>query len=126
MTITIPYPKSKAGMKEFCKRFGLNAIYAGKHWAKRREDSEYWHNTVHATLMQQRIPRKMYDRPVTIVYYWNDNLDCSNHAYIGKMIEDALKGWVIQNDSRRYVKEIVHKFHDGDCIVIEVKPYEIA
>lgn len=124
MTFTIQYPKTKAGMKQFSKRFGLNAIYAGKHWAARREDAEYWHSTVRAALMQQRVPQRMSDKPVTITFYWNDRLDCSNHAYIGKMIEDALKGWLIQDDDRRFVKKIVNEFYDGDCITVSLTPYE--
>lgn len=122
MTIkfTIQYPKTKSGMKRFCKEFGLNAIYAGKHWSKRQADSQFWHNTVHAALMEQRIPRRMYEKPVAITFYWNDRMDCTNHAYIGKMIEDALKGWIIQDDDRRFVKEIRHKFYDQDCITVEI------
>jgi hypothetical protein len=124
MKFTIPYPKTKAGMKQFAKQFGLNAIYAGKHWAKRREDSQYWHSTVKTCLIQQNVPQRVSVKPVTISFFWNDRLDCSNHAYIGKMIEDALKGWVIQDDSRQYVKEIRHKFYDKNYITVEVLPYE--
>ena len=124
MTFTIPYPKTKSGMAQFSKRFGLNAIYAGKHWAVRREDSQYWHSTVKACLIQQRVPQRISVKPVTISFYWNDRLDCSNHAYIAKMIEDSLKGWLIQDDSRRYVKKITNEFYDGDCITVEVKLYE--
>ena len=123
MTFTIPYPKTKTAQKQFNKRFGLNSLYAGKHWAQRREDAEYIHSTVHACLMEQRIPRKMYDEPVSITFYWDDHLDCSNHAYLGKMIEDALKGWLIEDDSRRYVKSITHRFYDSDRITVEVIPY---
>ena len=48
-------------------------------------------------------------------------MDCSNHAYMGKMIEDALKGWIIEDDSRKYVKEITHGFHSGKFIFVRLE-----
>jgi Holliday junction resolvase RusA-like endonuclease len=108
-------------MKQFCKQFGLNAIYAGKHWSKRREDAEYIHNTVRAALMQQRIPCKVFQTPVKISFCWNDRLDIDNHAYLGKLIVDTLKGWLIQDDNRRFVREVRHEFYDGDCILVEIE-----
>lgn len=112
----IPYPR----MKDFCKRFGLNAIYAGKHWSRRREDSRYWHELVAMELSRQEIRCSIYKRPVCISFYWDDRMDCSNHAYLGKMIEDALKGRLIQDDSRKYVKGICHWFHDKHYILVEI------
>jgi hypothetical protein len=106
-------------MKHFCKEYGLNSIYAGKHWARRKADKEDWHYLVKQALNSAR-PLKMFDKPVRINFYWNDNLDCSNHAYMGKMIEDCLKGYIIKDDSRRYVKEICHKFHDEPFIAVEI------
>lgn len=122
MTFTIPYPRTKAGKSAFCKRFSLNAIYAGKHWSKRKEDAEYLHNTVRYALAEQGIRPKLYDRPVSITFYWDDRLDIDNHAYIAKGITDALKGYLINDDDRRFVKEVHHKFYDGDCITVEVTP----
>lgn len=122
MKFTIPYPKTKSGMKQFCKEFGMNALYSGKHWAQRREDAEYIHNTVHAALMEQRIPRKPFRMPVGVTFWWNDRLDLDNHSYVAKGILDALKGWIIQDDDRRFVKEINHRFYDQDRITVEVKP----
>ena len=122
MTFTIPYPKTKSGMKQFCKEFGMNALYSGKHWAQRREDAEYIHNTVHAELLKQKIPLRLFREPVSITFYWNDGMDCSNHAYIAKMIEDAIKGYLIRDDSRKYVKGICNWFWNGDCILVEIEP----
>lgn len=121
MKFTIPYPKTKSGMREFCRLYGLNAIYSGKFWRRRKEDSEYWHEIVKIQLMHQRIPRRLFQNPVCITFYWNDNMDCSNHAYIAKMIEDALKGYLLQDDSRQYVKEIRHKFYDKPFITVELE-----
>lgn len=123
MKFTIPYitPQVRS-MKQFSKLFGLNAIYAGKHWAQRREDTKYWHYLVMDCLSRQRAPKQPSVKPVTITFWWNDHLDCSNHAYAGKMIEDAIKGWLIYDDSRRYVKEITHRFYDENYITVEVNP----
>jgi hypothetical protein len=38
------------------------------------------------------------------------------------MIVDAMKGRLIQQDSRKWVKGVVHAFHDkGDYIWVEVR-----
>lgn len=107
VAFTIPYPKQKS----FAREYGLNAIYSGKHWTARQRDSKYWHGVVLSELARQKIPRKLFARPVSITFLWDDRMDCSNHAYLGKMIEDALKGYLIVDDSRKFVQEIRHKFH---------------
>lgn len=116
----IPYPKSKAQRTDWCKRYGLNAIYQGKHWTKRREDSEFWHYLVHNELHRQGIPRKTFENPVRITMFWNDNMDIDNHSYIGKMIVDALKGWLIADDTRKYFASVTHRFHDKDYVLVEI------
>lgn len=117
---TIDYPKSSAERKRWNKQYGLNAIYAGKHWSKRNEDKEFWHLMTHAAMNRAHIPRKMFSKPVNITMHWNDGLDIDNHAYMGKMIVDSLTGWLIQNDNRRYVKSVSHEFHDADYILVEI------
>lgn len=64
-------------------------------------------------------------KPVTITAYFNDNLDCSNHAAEFKMIEDGLKGLLIEDDSRKYVKGILIYFHDKEYILVQVKEIDI-
>ena len=39
----IPYPPTKKGKSAFCRRFGLNAYYSGKHWAQRKKDADELH-----------------------------------------------------------------------------------
>jgi len=118
---TIPYPKNKAQKSDWCKRYGLNAIYQGKHWSKRKADSEFWHYLVHKELSSQGIPRKQFEKPVTITMLWNDGMDIDNHAYIGKMIVDSLKGWLIKDDTKKYYAAITHRFHDKNYITVEIK-----
>ncbi len=38
------------------------------------------------------------------------------YTAMGKMILDGLKGRVIHDDSRKWVKAIEHTWHDEDCI----------
>ena len=119
MTFTIPYPPKKQ-MAKFCREYGLNSIYAGKHWTKRKTDKDYWHWLVKSELIKQKIAIQCFENPVSITFYWNDGLDCSNHAYMAKMIEDSLKDHLIKNDDRRYVTEIRHKFYSENYITIQI------
>lgn len=116
---TIPYPKGKK-KAAFCKQYGLNAIYAGKHWNKRKDDKDYWHLLVPQCLREQGVKREVFKKPVVIAFYWNDGLDIDNHAYMAKLIIDSLKGYLLTEDDKRYVVEVVHRFHDGECILIEM------
>lgn len=120
----IQYPPTPAGRKAWTKRFGMNAYYAGKHWAQRKEDAQFWHALTHYEMTRQKVRRRPFENPVIITFYWNDRLDCSNHCAMAKMIEDAMTGRVIQGDSRRWVKGIEHYFHDRDCIRVEVREIE--
>lgn len=119
MKFTIPYPP-KTQMAKWNKTYGMNAIYAGKHWAKRNADKEFWHNLVYTCLIKQKVPEKPFENPVQITFRWNDNLDCSNHAYMAKLIEDGMKGYLLKDDNRKHVKGILNYFHDEDYIEVEI------
>ncbi len=121
MTFTIPYPPGKQRTK-FLRRYGLNAYYAGKHWAQRKADADEWHAVVRYELRRQQIPLLLFEQPVAITFRWNDRLDIDNHAMMGKFIVDALKGILIRDDDRRYLRRVSHEFHDGNQIVVEVTP----
>lgn len=114
MTIKIPYPKSLKG-------YSLNDIYAGKHWSLRKKDADYWRYSVWHALQEQGIRKKIISKPVTITFSWCDRLDVDNHAYMGKLIVDALKGYLLQDDSKKYYKEVRHKYHDKKYIKVEVE-----
>lgn len=118
---TLPYPPTKRGKAAWNKRFSLNAYWAGKHYRQRAQDARDIHSLTILALRQGRVKKEPFRGPVRIVYEWDDNCDCSNHAALGKMIEDALKGWVIQDDSRRWVKEVTHKFWDCHAIRVTVE-----
>lgn len=118
---TLPYPPTKRGLAAWNKRFSLNAYWSGKHYRARAQDARDIHSLVILALRQGRVKKEPFRGPVEIVFRWDDKLDCSNHAALGKMIEDALKGWVIQDDSPRWVRRITHEFWGGKCIEVEVR-----
>lgn len=117
----IRYPPSAAGKKQWAQWYGMNAYYAGKHWGQRKQDAEYWHRLTVAEMCAQKVRKTPFKKPVIITFYWNDNLDCSNHAVMAKMIEDAMKGRLINDDNRKWVKGIEHYFHDKDTIKVVVR-----
>lgn len=117
----IPYPSSKAGQKQWSKEYGMNAYYAGKHWSRRKRDAEFWHRLTRSCMDEQNVRRVPFKRPVVVIFHWNDRLDIDNHAVMGKMIVDALKGRVIEDDSRKWVKGVCHYFHDENYIGVEIR-----
>ena len=119
--IRIPYPNTEAGKKQWNKLYGLNAYYSGKHWSKRQEDARYWHMLTLAAMAKGHCRKAPFENPVILTFYFNDWLDCSNHAMYIKMIEDAMKGRIIQDDSRRWVKGIECYFHNEDHILVIVR-----
>lgn len=122
--IRIPYPKTDAGKKEWNKKYGLNAYYAGKHHSQRAEDARYWHALTRAAMTKAQVRRRPFDKPVVISFCWNDRLDLDNHSIMSKMIIDALKGRLINDDTRRWVKGIEHYWHDADYIKVIIQEIE--
>lgn len=123
VSFEIEYPRTKKARSAWNKRFGLNAYYAGKHWAQRKKDADELHDLTHWAMRKCGVPRRVADRPVELRFLFNDNLDCSNHAVLVKAIEDAMKGWVIRDDSRAYVQKITTEFWGGDAIRVEVEDH---
>ena len=117
----IDYPQNDAMRKRWAKEYGMNAYYAGKHWSRRKHDAEYWHWLVRGCMDACNVRRVPFKRPVVITFRWNDRLDIDNHAVMGKMIVDAMKGRVIEDDSRRWLKGVCHYFHDADYIDVEIR-----
>ena len=117
----IYYPKSKSEQKRWAKEYSMNAYYAGKHWSRRKEDAEYWHLLTRSALNRQEVRKTPFEKPVVITILWNDRMDIDNHAVMGKMIVDAIKGRLINDDNRRWVKGVCHFFHDEDYILVTIK-----
>jgi Holliday junction resolvase RusA-like endonuclease len=121
----IYYPKDQAGKKRWSKLYGLNAYYsATKHWAQRKQDAEYWHLLTRSAMNKQGVRSRPYEKPVEISFLWNDRLDIDNHSIMGKMIVDAMKGRIIKDDNRQWLKAVYHSFHDEDYILVQVREIE--
>jgi hypothetical protein len=121
---TLPYPPTPAGKKEWAKEFSLNSIYSGQckgHYSIRSQKKHEVAWSVVAELRRQDVRKKLFERPVRITFYWHDGLDIDNHAFYAKMVVDALKGYLLNNDSPRWYKAVAHEFHDEDCILIRLE-----
>lgn len=122
--IRIPYPKSPAEKKRWNKEYGMNAYYSGKHWSKRKEDADFWHTLTRAAMSKAQVRRRPFEKPVVITFLWNDKLDLDNHSIMSKMIIDALKGRLINDDTRKWVRGIEHYWHEEDYIKIILQEVE--
>lgn len=121
ITFEIPYPPTKKGKTAFCRRFGMNAYYSGKHWAARKADADELHQLLWLTLRKAKIPKCPVDCPVSIIFSWDDGLDIDNHAVMGKAFVDALKGWVLPDDNRKCVKRVTHEFNNAGVIRVKIE-----
>lgn len=125
----IPYPDIKGTRTSGKKKqkrtlgntYGLNAYYAGKHYMERAKDAEFWHLWTLKWLREQRIPKQLYTKPVKITFWWDDKLDVDNHAVMEKFIVDALKGYLIVDDSRKYVAGKLSFFGVDKIIKIQIE-----
>ena len=62
-----------------------------------------------------------YNVPVSIKFWFNDNLDIDNDSTYAKLIIDSLKGLLIEDDNKKYVRRIELNCHDEDCILVVIE-----
>ena len=105
---------------EVTGEWGLNKLYAGVHWSKRKHQAEQIHGLVQTTLKQKRIPRKTFSKPVSVRISYNSRLDIDNHGYLSKLIIDGLKGYLIEDDRRKYIRALHQCFWSGEGVLVEV------
>lgn len=117
----IHYPRTKKERTDWNRRYGMNAIYSGGDWRPRSKDKQAWQFIANNAMNASGVGRRLFDGPVDITMSWNDRLDIDNHAYMGKMIVDAMRGRLLRDDSRRYVRSVTHRFHDEDYILVEIR-----
>lgn len=91
-------------------KLSLNSIYSTSHWTKRKRQSEQVHNLVRLSLISQRIPKILFESPIKIDFWWNSKLDLDNHGYLAKLIIDGLKGYLIKDDTKKYINSISHNY----------------
>ena len=100
--------------------YGMNKLYSGVHWTVRKRQADFIHSLVTSTLYMNKVPRKLFKKPVKVTIYYNSKLDIDNHSYLSKLIIDGLKGYLIEDDKRRFVTSLEQKFYDGEGIRVEV------
>lgn len=121
---TIPYPTTRAGMTAWSKRYSLNAYWSGKTPYARSRDAREIHDLTAVCMRKSGIHRYLLDHPVEVRFLWDDGLDADNHAALGKMILDAMKGYILPDDNRKWVKGVHHEFWDGKEILVEVVAHD--
>lgn len=101
--------------------YGMNKLYSGVHWTVRKRQADFIHSLVTSTLYMNKVPRKLFKKPVKVTIYYNSKLDIDNHSYLSKLIIDGLKGYLIEDDKRRFVVSLEQRFYDGEGILVEVE-----
>lgn len=91
-------------------KLSLNRIYGGIHWGIRKKQSQKIHEAVRLSLQAQNIPKELFKSPVDIVFRWNSKLDLDNHGYVAKLIIDGMKGYLLKDDSKKYINSITHEY----------------
>lgn len=100
---------------------GLNSLYStNKHWAKRNKQAKAIHESVRIAMKSQGIPKRFFEFPVTVDIAYNSRLDIDNHGYLAKLIIDGMKGYVIQDDSKKYVRKLTQEFWNHPGIQVRV------
>lgn len=102
--------------------WGMNRVYSGDHWSIRKQQAAQVHILVKAAIRKQCRNVPVFGSPVTVRIRYNSRLDIDNHGYITKLIIDGMKGLLIKDDDKRYVRELIQCFHtlDKQKIIVEV------
>jgi len=110
---------------EMPKKLSLNKIYAGAHWRERKSEKEMYLWEVMRSLKGFKIT-KPFNFPVELHFtfiFSRNALDCSNCAYMGKMIEDGIiYKSILPDDSIKYVSKVSYTSIKGkeNKIILEI------
>ena len=102
-------------------KVGSNRFYAGTHWAVRKKLADYWHLVTLDSMSECKVHRVMFENYVRVTLTVNIRLDIDNHGFLAKLIIDGLKGYLIEDDNRKFVQELKICFYDEDMIKVEVE-----
>ena len=106
------------------RTWGMNGVYSQtKHWAARKSQASQVHTLVRAQIRSVSRNVRKFDKPVSVRIFYNSRLDIDNHGYLAKLIIDGMKGILIEDDNRRFVRSLYQGFHNGDknLILVEVE-----
>lgn len=95
-----------------------NTLYAGQHFSKRMEMKDEAQYSVMEALSKQRFTMYRNKVHITIVGHFRRVLDCDNIA--SKLVIDALKGKLIEDDTPKYVDGVTTKSVKADRDYVEV------
>jgi Holliday junction resolvase RusA-like endonuclease len=102
-----------------------NDFYSGGHWSKRKDAKDIAHQLVRAAIDPNVTPFNCQVDIYTTVYFASKPQDSDNIC--DKLFNDALKGWVIREDDKRYVRWAATRAEvdkDNPRVEIEVVPVE--
>jgi hypothetical protein len=83
-----------------------NKMYAGLHWSSRHEEADRVHLAVRISLDPDW---PMFEQPVAITiraYFKNKRVQLDASNVPAKLYEDGLIGWLIKDDSPKYVRSM--------------------
>ena len=102
-------------------KLSLNRIYGGIHWGVRRKQSQKVHEIVRLSMKSQNIPKRLFEKPININFKWHSKLDLDNHGYIAKLIIDSLKGYLIKDDTEKYINKITHEYQKDKGVKVKIE-----
>lgn len=84
--------------------FSWNKYWSGLHWSKRSAEKERVKLLVRAAIEPDCV---MFDRPVKLIFtvFFKGRMQDASNICV-KPYEDALIGWIIQDDSPEYVTSV--------------------
>ena len=100
--------------------YSLNSIYSGRHWSRRASIAKEIHSLIRLEIKARGLKRDI-EKPCELWLYYNSKLDCSNHGFLTKCIEDGMKGLLIKDDTRKYIKGIYQGFWNGEGVKVKIK-----
>jgi hypothetical protein len=102
--------------------YGMNKLYSGTHWTIRKRQADFIHSLVQTTLYTNKVPKRLFKKPVKVTISYNSRLDIDNHSYLSKLIIDGMKDYLITDDTRKYLVNLEQKFWTEKGILVEVEP----
>ena len=87
-----------------------NIYYSQRHWSKRSKDAQYVHSLFYGakTLYNKDEMHISFPVKITIIAYMTGRcFDADNIC--SKMYVDGLKGWLLPDDSYKYVESVTTK-----------------